>query len=295
MEYFLCIENTPYYHWQTELLIESFLHHKCQDDLLISIVPSSSAQLNPNLNLGSHKRFVSPNINIGEQRGYNKLNTLYNLLAVVEQEQIKPPFALIESDMVMYEPIKDNDAYNISFQVDPALSPDVVEENCKIQKHLKHLAKKLNIKLNDAWLPVGNVLVFNSAPKELFMRVISVTEKLATEQLQDTGKIWEHTDRVGWAITLLEYYGQMSYEATYNYEMNMLENEWMRNFIHYEHGIPPVFSKHMFRYQEPSYFVFSDEEPIDFLAKHDMAVSAAAHYIQQLASFYVDKKSESKE
>ncbi len=290
MEYFLCIENTPYHHWQTELLIESFRHHKCQDDLLISVVPSSAPRLSETPNLATHARYVSPNVNVGEQRGYRKLNTLYNLLAVVEREVIKPPFALIEPDMVLYKPIKPDTRYNISFQLDPSLSPSIVEEHCKIQQTIETLARKLTIKPEEAWLPVGKVIVFNVAPKELFMRVIAVAEKLATQQLQATGKIWEHTDQVAWAFTLLEYYGQMSYEATYNYEMNMLENNVMRNLIHYEHGVPPIFSKYMFRYQEPDYVVFSNDTPLEFLAKSDMAVSTAAHYVQQLAESYVNRK-----
>lgn len=291
MEYFLCIENTPYYHWQAELLLESFRHHNCQDQLLISVVPSDVPTLQENVKLlAEHKRHVSPSVNIGRQRGYAPLNKLYNLLAVVESGAIKPPFALIEPDMVMYRPLQVNQDHNICFQIDPTLSPSYVEENCKIQKHLKIVAKGLTINEQDAWLPVGKVIVFNVAPLELFRRVIAVCEKLATEQIVDKGEIWSQTDQVAWALTLLEYYGQMSYEAVYDYEMNMLENTTMCNFVNYEHGIPPIFSKYMFQYQGPNLVVLSGESPIEFLSKPDIAVSAAAHYVQQLANSYSKRK-----
>jgi hypothetical protein len=300
MEYFLCIDNTPYHHWQTELLLESFRHHDLQEQLLISIVPTGDEGfVDYNINLIDHPRNAFANSNIGRERGYDKLNTLYSLLAVLENGILEAPFAMIQPDMVLHHPIEDgassffggDDQYHISFQVDPSLSVDNVEEaGCEIKKHLDSLCKKHGVSIEDVWLPIGNTIVFHMPPISLVGRVIAATEKLCIEQLEKTGTIWKHTDRVAWAHTLLEYYGEMSYNASYEYEMNMLENTDMRNFVNYEHGIPPIFSKYMFRYQKPNYVAFSAEPPLEFLAGQNMAVSAASHYVQQLAEAYVARK-----
>lgn len=291
MEYFLCINDSPYHHWQAELLLESFRHHDLQEQLLVSIIPTDEVGFDYNINLIDHPRHAIADFNIGQERGYDKLNNLYSLLGSLHQGTIEAPFAVIQPDMVLHHPIEDDGQYHVSFQMDPTLSVDNIEEaGCEIKQHLDSLCKKHGVNIEDVWLPIGNTIVFNMPPTPLVERVIAATEKLCIEQLERTGNIWEHTDRVAWAHTLLEYYGKMSYKASYEYEMNMLENAEMRNFVNYEHGIPPIFSKYMFRYQEPNYVAFSSEPPLEFLARQDMAVSAASHYVQQLAETYVDRK-----
>ena len=46
MNYFVNSENHPYYHWQLELLIESFKYNKCEESLLITVAENDNTKYN---------------------------------------------------------------------------------------------------------------------------------------------------------------------------------------------------------------------------------------------------------
>src|SRR3990167_8898266 len=103
MDYLVCAEDTTYYHWQLELLIQSFQINNQENNLVIALASEAGATyLDFRKLLPKHKRLIGYD-NIGKQKGYRYLNRPYGVIAALTHEYIKQPFCLIEPDMVMYK------------------------------------------------------------------------------------------------------------------------------------------------------------------------------------------------
>ncbi|MGH7174761.1 MAG: hypothetical protein ACREGR_00170, partial [Minisyncoccia bacterium] len=50
----------------------------------------------------------------------------------------------------------------------------------------------------------------------------------------------------------------LNIEARTDLEMHLLDHNAENHFIHYQHGLPPVFSKGMFRYEPPACLALGD-------------------------------------
>lgn len=279
MEYFVNIENTPFYHWQLELLIESFKVNNCQDKLLLSVAEANvPTQSDFTRNIKEHERTIFQE-NIGDIRGYKSLNCFYSLLWALKNDKLKQPFALIPAHVVLKTPLNlDFNKEGVAetfFLPDPFITIDKAEENVGnfwswMQKTKEEYAEK--------WVTAGEILIFNNMPVELFERAIVIAEKLALFQIVNNKKIWEYTDRLAWAITLSNYSDKIILKGDYHFTSNMLE-EGRTPFIDYEHGMPPVFNKRMFVYAPPNYVSFGD--PFRILAEN--APTPNSHFLSQLA------------
>ena len=194
--------------------------------------------------------------NIGRKRGYLPLNRPYSLYAALNQGLIKQPITLIDPDMLLSLPVTDVNE-NIQFQLNPLFSLEYVENNhCDMQRHVQDLLKLRHVEDSgiNYWFPVGSVMVFNNVPIEFFSRVVEWTETLEYERRQKCNEDWWYTEKAAWAMTLLEYHGHLSYRPRYDLEMTLLDSNRANHFIHYTHGLPPVFSKLMYRYKPPHAF-----------------------------------------
>jgi hypothetical protein len=277
MEYFVSAENTPYYHWQLELLIESFKQNNCEDQLLVALAAADAPTHNAFCrNLLKHKN-VYAHQNIGELRGYKALNEIYAVSWSLDNQMLKQPFAQISADVVLRRPltISFNNAPEIIFDPDPFFTIEAAEDAIGpfwewIDKSKEDYSTK--------WVPIGPIMIFNNIPSLIFQRTITIAESLALQQLLAGKPIWEHTKKLAWAINLSDYVGQIQLRGDYTLAMNMLSNGGSP-FIHYEHGLPPVFNKTMFQYSPPNFVSFGD--PFEVLAAN--FPTPASHFISQLA------------
>lgn len=277
MDYFVSAENTPYHQWQLELLIESFKSQDLDDSLVIALAESDVSP-KPEFcrNLWNHERLFC-HTNIGKTRGYNKLNELYSLVWVLENGTLKQPFAIIKPDMVLNKAIvMDDDRPSVLFHPSPFFTSDYVEENThNLQKYLPE-----NVDLGKNWIPLGDMICFNDVPVAVLERTIIATELLAFEQIRaGRNEVWKDTDKAAWALNLMDYVGYLVFRGEYRLTMNMLDPVGEANFVHYENGLPPVFSKYMFQYLPPNQLSLGD--PFLILSEH--APTPAALRMSELA------------
>lgn len=286
MEYFVSAEDTTYHHWQLEFLIESFKLQELQDKLVIGVASNNEEKLvDFSYNLKKCQR-IFLHENIGKKRGYLPLNRPYGLYAAITQGLIKQPLTLIDPDMILVMPISDP-SENITFQLKPLFSSEYCEQNhCNVRKHIRELLKLRKVEEDaaiDYWIPLGSLMTFNNVPNEFFSRVVEWTETLEFERKKKSSNDWWQTERAAWVMTLLEYHGHLTYKARNDYEMTLLDNNQGHHFIHYEHGLPPVFSKHMYRYRPPQCFTMGNL--FDVLLENNPTTST--NYMQHVVKSYL--------
>lgn len=286
MDYLVSIENTPKFQWQAELLIESFKHHNRQDDLVVALA-KANAPAQPAFchNLFDHPR-LWPHQNIGEIRGFLPLNQLYALSWGLQFGKVRQPLTLLSPDVLLYHTNNlriTGDLPEVMFSPDPFFTPDFAEE--AVGPFWEWFGRKKEY-YEDQWLPSGPVMIFDNIPQVVFERAIWVTEKLALHQLYEGRKeIWDQTVKLGWAINLTDYVGQIMMRGDYSLTTTMVESNYTP-FINYEHGLPPAFNKSMFTYQPPAYASFGD--PFEILAAN--APTPTAHFMSNLAKINLNKR-----
>lgn len=279
MDYFVSAEDTTFYHWQLELLIHSFELHGLRDHLVIGLTDSTGPAPGRDFRklLMNHPRIFLHD-NTGRQRGYRYLNKVYGISVALAQGVLRQPFCVIEPDMVLSRPVEAS-SYDINLQVKPSMSIEECEENgVDVRRHLKGSDK--------IWLPLGSVYTFNNIPDYVFSRVTNWIELLVYESCKGKEfKPWKYIERAGWALGLMEYYGSFSFKTRHDMEMTLLDHQINHNFIHYSHGLPPVFSKFMYRYEPPDYMASGDSPYLPFLHNNP---TTSTNYMQHVVSSYLD-------
>lgn len=280
MDYFVSAEDTPFYHWQLELLIHSFHLQGLRDSLVICLASATGPTIcDFRKLLMSHPRILLHD-NVGQQRGYRYLNKIYGITAALAQGMLKVPFCVIEPDMVMVRPVETG-SYNISVQVKPSLTLEECERNgLHLDKYLQAAGKE------KVWMPLGSVYAFNNVPDQIFSRIADWIELLVYENCKTKEEFapWKHVDRAGWALGLMEYYGHLSFKSRHDFEMTLLDHRINHNFIHYSHGLPPVFSKFSYKYEPPDHMASSDSPYLPLL-EHNPTTST--NFLQQVVRSYL--------
>jgi hypothetical protein len=278
MEYLVSAENTPYQQWQLELLIESFKYHNCEKDLLVCLA-ESDMPIHPLFwrNIAAHQR-IQGHENIGKIRGYKGLTALYDLSWAVQNKWITQPFTYIPSDVVLKNKLNiqlQSEFSEVVFSPSPFFTLESAEEAVG---PFWEITNKKRADYETAWVPLGPIMVFNKMPEYFFDRAIVLAEKLALQQLLNKQPIWERTATLAWAMNLSDFVGQLLLRGDYTLTMTMMDSS-NSPFIHYEHGLPPVFNKTMFQYTAPDFVSFGD--PFEVLAENSPTESA--HFISELA------------
>lgn len=254
MKYFVSIENIPYFHWQIELLIESFKYHNLQDQLIIGIANNDSGSLPEFVgNLLEHKNKFF-HFNYGQE--YKKFNKIYSLILAIKHNLIEQPFAIIHPDMLLFKPLSNFDE-NVVFNVDYEYSTNKIESFISSILSEKHISEETM-----KTLPLGDILVFNNVPLTFFNRVIDrihqVWDKLADPR----------SEKYGWMLAMYDYLGLIQYKGE-RLEAHLVEDKnFDFNFIHYKHGLPPHFSKHLFNY-DSNIALLESMNPYETLLKHN--------------------------
>jgi hypothetical protein len=226
MEYLVSIEDRPYHHWQIDLLIEGFRLKGMEDQLVVAIAEHSQIAYGTfGKNLLSHPK-VYRHVNFGRDKGNVLLNKAYAVATMVEHKKISQPFCLIDPDMVLLNPIAVPDN-QFTFCPDWALPK---------KEEFPHLTN----------IPIGGVMAFNEVPAELFTRVVNCGLWQIENQtfLSENGDVENRfVGRSGWAMAATEFSGGMKIGYDDRFEATLLENDTQKNFIHYRHGLPPVWTK----------------------------------------------------
>lgn len=279
MEYFVSAENTPYYHWQLELLIESAKENKCENNLLVALA-QADAVVYPEFfrNLSQHRKIFGHE-NIGKSRGYEGLNSLYSLLWSVRYNKISQPFLAMPAHSVIFNTslnsLPKKNYPEIIFSPSPFFTIEFAEETIG---PFWEWIKKSKEDYEKNWVPAGSFFIFQNIPVEVFERTVAIAERIAVEQIAQGKNVSEYTCQLAWAISLCDFMPQISLKGDYSITGNMLGSGDCP-IIDYEHGLPPVFNKRMFQYQPPTYVSFGD--PFEILSQHSPTQNS--HFISRLA------------
>lgn len=254
MHYFVSAENIAYHHWQLELLIESFKMHNIQDSLTIGLAENNQPIYTEAKNLRRHKN-VFVHDNIGREKGCPSFNRIYGLYVALTKNLIKPPITIIHPDTILIKPFEPN-VIDVVFQMDPEFTVD----KSRSEDFVKTVREAKNIK-EELWLPLGDTICLEKIPDQFIKRVLEFADYFSKTQPN-----WPDSEKTAWALTLLEYYGHLTYYGTVNIENNLLDND-LKKLIHYKRGLPPYFHKNMFRFEPPSVFGMGD--PYEVLLKYN--------------------------
>lgn len=221
-------------------------------------------------NVRDHKRvFVHPNFG-------KHLNCCKSLSAAYASELIKAPFTLIHPDMVLVEPIKPEQDFNIIFS--QGMDDPSINERIELDIQEAVAAFDLPRENAPATLPIGDIIVFNQSDIGDVNQIQFRTEYL----IEKYGDDWN----VSKAGTILAFYDLLS--RRYRYKIDFLEgtllHDALANFIHYKHGMPPVFSKLHYKYNSPN-FMTEGAFPMQPLFKHNPTVST--NYVQSIVRSYL--------
>lgn len=285
MNYLVSAENIPYYHWQLELLIQSFKFHKLENNLLVCLSGSqSNGQPVYTKNILSHKNKKVKD-NIGIKRGYPHLNILYDLYLATSNNWIAQPFAWMTASSVLYEPLELNFS-NKHPEIFFSQSSFFRFENAEY--HLGsfwEILKQPKESYQNFWVPLGNIIVFNKIPKEFFAQTIYVAEKLCLYQILNNRPIWDQTYKCALACVIANFKENIYLEGKDSLAIHMLDHK-KAPFVDYEHGMPPVFHKKLFKFNPPDYLAFG--EPFQSLI--DNPSTPAAHFLSELAITSLQEK-----
>lgn len=290
MQYFVSTENTSYFYWQLELLIESFAMHGLQDDLVIAMAENDSQKVGGFSShiVGHANKFIHPNE--GRHTGYLPLNRVGSIRYALAYGLLRFPFVLIHSDMVMRRPLEDpaGDQPSIilnNFEDFPISEEDVVKK--EIASDLESLAEERGVTVDE--LPkvpfLSPPIIFNesfaSVAEVFFARLQNNMMKIADRR----GPSFP-CEKAAWELTLTESFQHCSVAGKFLASPLLFDSE-DSNFIHYRTGIPPVFHKKFYRYEEGVYLV--GQGPYDTLLEHNP--SLGTDYVQRVVRSYADGKS----
>lgn len=237
MQYYVGIENTSYYHWQIELLIESFKLRNIEDQLVIGVKecpPEKSV-------------FDTRNITEHKNKIYFKEEypSLYGMIAAQEKGILKQPFAYIHSDMLLIQQIAIKSDISLTFHY-----RDYPDDRLK---------KTLDLfPANAPRIELGGVIVFQNTPISYFYD--------AWNRAKELTKFFPDAIRGGLITSFMNHFEKMTIEPSH-FESTLWQDEIKNeSFLHYKHGLPPFFHKKNYKWNE---LFLCDDYPYETLLKHN--------------------------
>lgn len=285
MHFFVSAENTAYYQWQFELLIESFVENRQQNNLLIMVAETDDPGYRPAFNLPQHPNKYAHS-NIGVKKGFKKLNQLYSLLYALENKLIPETYTILEPHIALaqpgFDPFEEDRPRACIFAPDPFFTFDAAEkfvgEFWKIMPNTKDYYQR-------NWVPLGNVISIKEIPTDFVRRTIYLAETLILQQILEKKPVWEDSVKLAWALNLSDVVDQVYILGTYGITSTLIDTA-QTPFVDYEHGMPPVFNKSMFTYPPPDRLSFGD--PIETLST--LIQTSNSHYLSKLANKILEKR-----
>lgn len=288
MKYFVSIENTSYFYWQVELLIESFKMHGLQDDLCISIAENMSPKLNANFkNLTSHPH-IFLHENVGRERNYLPLNRIYSLEKLVREGNLEFPFTLIHSDMVLRNPLSTEKYKDFNIITNTYQAPvEEIDEIINFEEMKNNLISSGIIGGDFEEFYYSHPIIFNhvkgvtdSFKENFFKYLIYEIEVL----LLESNKQKSSFEMAVWKKNLLNATGH--YKITGDVLSANITDQLKTPFVHYNKGIPPVFNKRFFKNEDSNQVLLSGINPFKQLI--DLrSTSENSEYVAKVAESYL--------
>ena len=283
MKYFVSIENTNYFYWQIELLIESFLMHGLQDDLVVCIAQNFDPKIkNYCKNLVRHKnKFLHENI--GSSKNCLPLNRLYSFAKFMEIEKIECPYAWIHPDMVMRKPI-DVESYEEQYSIIINNQYEFDEQSEEYLKESVEEIKNKNILKEEVadFFRISYPIVFKNLKEDirnLFVyRIIYNVEEI----LKEKGPNFP-CDKTGLQKTFFEFLGSYNLrDDKLSTQLYQIDSE--SPFIHYSHGLPPIFHKLFHKFPNNAFY---PPGPYEILLENN--ISPSVEYVQKVIKSYMKR------
>lgn len=286
MQYFVSAENSSYFYWQLELLIESFLAHGLEKDLVIGLSENSDQKIRGySSNLVKYgTKFMVPNE--GRESGYLPLNRISSIRCGLLQGILKFPFVMIHSDMILKKPIElSEDEEKFGIIMNNFDEPNSIEDSLvktKVDEFVEQFAKE-----EDADSESITRIPFFSAPV-VFNESMSYCAEVFFSKVYNYEKsIFEEKgsqfpcERAAWETSIAEAHRHFNIKGKFMSAPLMLDVEDM-NFIHYKSGIPPVFHKKYFKFEGGTYYASAG--PYEMLLDHN--TNANMEYVHQIIRSY---------
>jgi len=290
MQYFVSAENTSYFYWQLELLIESFRMLGLQDSLVVALADNDSRKIGGfSANLVKHQnKLIHPNE--GREKGYLPLNRISSIRYALAYGALKFPFALIHADMVVRKPIDDPNGETPAVLLNnlddyPAAEEDAVKS--EIRGSLESLAEDREVAFKD--LPTvpffSPPAVFNKPFESIAEVFFSRVQINMIDILGRKGADFP-CEKAAWELTISESFQHCSVSGRFMSAPLLFDSD-DTNFLHYKTGIPPVFHKKFYKYDEGNYF--SGQGPYETLMENNPTVGT--DYVQRVIKSYVNNRS----
>lgn len=289
MQYLVSVENSNYFYWQLELLIESFLMHGLQDSLVISMAENDAPKLSGySKNLIKYGKKII-HTNVGKERGFLPANRFYSIHRLLESGDLNLPFCIIHSDMLLKNPVdkynKETDVVINNYDVyKNQLTIDFIKNSGVRQRLLEEgfLDEKI---IDDSIenFPYSMPIIFNDSLDKEFMLRFSGKLLVNLEELIKTKNSNFPIEKTCWTYTFLESLGRYTASGEFlTCELVHSENLDVP-FIHYKNGIPPIFNKKFFKFEQGKYY----EGPYEILAQNNL--SENTDYMIQVIKSYMKK------
>lgn len=290
MQYFVSVENTSYFYWQLELLIESFNMLGMGDRLVVAMADNDSQKVGGfSSNIVRHSnKFVHPNE--GRERGYLPLNRVGAIRYALAYGALEFPFALIHADMVMRSPIGepsgDFPCVTLNnFDDYPPSEEDIVKS--EIKEDLDRLAEERGVDRGG----VPTVPFFS--PPVLFNKSFESISEVFFSRLQNNiVSILERRgpsfpcEKAAWELTLTESFQHCSVSGSFMSAPLMFDSN-SPSLIHYRSGIPPVFHKKFYRYEDGVYL--AGQGPYETILENNPTLGT--DFLQTVVRSYADSRS----
>jgi hypothetical protein len=287
MQYFLYLDNEPYYQWQLDLMVQSFENQGCTDKLIVALTNKKDSQSLELYNTGIKKlKNINTFENIDEAKEVKGFNKFYSLYSSLFNDIIKESFFVLENDTVLYrqpsEAVFLTNFPECVYSVDPLFTLDFVKEN--IGDEFLEIFNIKEEELKENWHSVSGCYGFSNIHIGFISMMIENMEKLALQQMLDNKEVWSETSKVALCISLFQNRSNMVIHGQY---LTVPANsEGTGNFISYKNGVGKNFYKSMFSYTPPMFMSFGN--PFELLANSHQ--SENVFYISNLAKEYINQR-----
>lgn len=290
MQYFVSVENASYFYWQLELLIESFNMLGLGDRLVVAMAENDSQKVGGfSSNIVRHaNKFVHPNE--GREKGYLPLNRVGAIRYALAYGALEFPFALVHSDMVVRRPLEEP-ADELpcvvlnNFDDYPPSEEDVVK--MEIGSDLDRLAAERGVERGDVpTVPFFSPpVVFNRAFGSISDVFFSRLQNNMISLLERRGASFP-CEKAAWELTLTESFQHCSVSGRFMSAPLMFDSD-TPSFIHYRTGIPPVFHKKFYRFEDGVYL--AGQGPYETIMENNPTVGT--DFLQRVVKSYSESRS----
>lgn len=290
MQYFVSIENTSYFYWQLELLIESLNMLGIGDKLVVAVAENNSQKVvGFSSNIVKHEiKFVHPNE--GREQGYPPLNRVGAIRYALAYGALEFPFALVHADMVARRPLEEPDedlpcVFVNNFDDYSPSEDDII--NREIKSDIAKLASDRGVDIDE----IPNIpffsppVVFNKSFKSISDVFFSRLQKNMVSILERKGSSFP-CEKAAWELTLAESFQHCSVKGRFMSAPLMFDSE-SPNFLHYRAGIPPVFHKKFYRFDEGNYL--TGQGPYETILENNPTVGT--DFLQKVVRSYAKSRS----